>query len=543
MMSFRRLLLQLGPFLFMSWITLATASAPGRDKFQAHTPEEIVTAILAANSSGKTTEIHVLPGDYQFAEIFDSPDGPSVLPPITGTVLLVGNKPNKTRLIGNSSLPPARFINVRQGGSLQVIGISLIGGGAISDCFDGLAPGAGPCRTQGGGAALNAGGQLWFDNCVLSGNVAIRGETRPLGPSDGTGGAILSTGDLHVISTTVSGNVSIRNGAGIAVLGGTATLSNSIVSGNQGGGSPNERGIEGAGLYIENAEVWIDHSTVSGNSNSAQGLHYVSHGLGIFNSSGTVSITDSAVVENTLVASTTDPVDAGAGGGIFNGGTMFIDDSTVAGNTAGTFGGGIANFGKLTLQSVTVARNLVYGVATDGIHFGVGPPYPPGCALVGEPPPPHFAGCIAGGGGIWTDPAATTTVLSTAVALNTLSGSAVNGSFGPDCGGAMISNGYNAVGVATDCQLHVAGGSAPAASDELGVDAKLGDLTDNGEPGNAHVPILSGSPLIDAGGKVFFACTDRDQLGERRTDGDHDGVAECDIGAVEFQRNQGHQKH
>ena len=156
-------------------------------------------------------------------------------------------------------------------------------------------------------------------------------------------------------------------------------------------------------------------------------------GFGIFNGGGTVSITNSAVVDNAAPLPNSAVVDnaapqvgffAGAGGGIYNGGTMFIADSTVAGNANGTFGGGIANFGKLTLQSVTVARNQVAGFyATDySIHWRS--LTLPGCDPFGNPNPglPDFSGCITGGGGIWTDPAATTTVLSTAVALNTLVG-------------------------------------------------------------------------------------------------------------------------
>jgi len=45
--------------------------------------------------------------------------------------------------------------------------------------------------------------------------------------------------------------------------------------------------------------------------------------------------------------------------------------------------------------------------------------------------PDPVDGCIVGGGGIWTDPAATTTVLSTAVALNTLGNGAPNLLYGP----------------------------------------------------------------------------------------------------------------
>ena len=140
------------------------------------------------------------------------------------------------------------------------------------------------------------------------------------------------------------------------MLGGTATLLNSIVSGNKvsEGNAPKGAVLYGFGLYIGNAEVSIVHSTVSGNTNNGGPIGApISHGLGIFNGSGTVSITNSAVVENAAISQ------AGAGGGIYNGGTMFIADSTVAGNATGTFGGGIANFGKLTLQSVTAARNQV----------------------------------------------------------------------------------------------------------------------------------------------------------------------------------------
>jgi hypothetical protein len=100
------------------------------------------------------------------------------------------------------------------------------------------------------------------------------------------------------------------------------------------------------------------------------------------------------------------------------------------------------------------------------------------------------------------------------------------------------SRGYNALGVSTDCNLQKVSGTPSAAPDLIGLDPRMGDLTDNGEPGEAHVPLLAGSPLIDAGGKVFASCSPRDQLGNRRRDGDHDGIIECDIGAVEFRGGQ-----
>lgn len=48
-----------------------------------------------------------------------------------------------------------------------------------------------------------------------------------------------------------------------------------------------------------------------------------------------------------------------------------------------------------------------------------------------------------------------------------------------------------------------------------------------GSPGNAHIPLVSGSQAIDAGNDLL--CSRRDQIGNRR-------IRPRDIGAIEFQR-------
>ena len=70
------------------------------------------------------------------------------------------------------------------------------------------------------------------------------------------------------------------------------------------------------------------------------------------------------------------------------------------------------------------------------------------------------------------------------------------------------------------------------ADTDLTGDPRLGSLVDNGTPGNAHLPLLSDSPAIDAGGTApadhgTGDCPWRDQIGRRR-------VGACDIGAIEF---------
>ena len=72
-----------------------------------------------------------------------------------------------------------------------------------------------------------------------------------------------------------------------------------------------------------------------------------------------------------------------------------------------------------------------------------------------------------------------------------------------------------------------------APRDLVGVDPLLSPLGPYGSPLPVHLP-LAGSPLIDAGDAA--ACDRRDARGvERPQDGDGDGIALCDIGAVEVE--------
>ena len=64
------------------------------------------------------------------------------------------------------------------------------------------------------------------------------------------------------------------------------------------------------------------------------------------------------------------------------------------------------------------------------------------------------------------------------------------------------------------------------------IDPLLGPLVDNGGPTPTHLP-LDGSPAVDMGHPSSYPETDQRGF-PRPRDGDLDGEAVCDIGAVEI---------
>jgi hypothetical protein len=110
----------------------------------------------------------------------------------------------------------------------------------------------------------------------------------------------------------------------------------------------------------------------------------------------------------------------------------------------------------------------------------------------------------------------------------------------------LITEGHNALSTDALCTLQPSprlhGGDT---YDQVNVDPRIGDLQDDGDPGNAHYPLLADSPLIDAGGRIGNDCTPRDQIGQHRVEGDqdHGGGHICDVGAIEFLPHRKHSQH
>lgn len=233
-------------------------------------------------------------------------------------------------------------------------------------------------------------------------------------------------------------------------------------------------------------------------------------GGGIYNN-GTLTINNSTVSGNTATAS---KMAGGIGGGIFSSGSLTISDSTVSGNYAeNSFafaspaqGGGIANGYSLTIINSTLSGNRAGGLGVGGAIWG-GHVAIDNSTLTGN--------SAFRGGGISVD----ATIQNSIFANNS----------GGNCAGVMTSNGYNLSSDGT-CNFHKTG-------DLNNTDPLLGTLGDYGGP-TQTIPLLSGSPAIDAGNPS--GCTNSngvllktDQRGMPRPDSEDAGG--CDIGAYEKQ--------
>lgn len=256
----------------------------------------------------------------------------------------------------------------------------------------------------------------------------------------------------------------------------------------------------------------------------------------------------------------------GAGGAIFNRGSVTLLETTISDNTARTSGGGIHNDGTLELLQSTIRDNLVIDGAGGGIvNTGTftskqstisgnstpgagGAMYNPGDATMGNS---TISGNEADGtgGGLQSDESATLTNVT--ITANTATRSAGSpepslggGIFldkgtvtlantivvkqlrGTDCFGTMTSNGHN-----LDSDLTC----AQAGTDRTAPDPGLGPLANNGGPTETHA-LLIGSPAIDHGDNTICAADPVNNVDQRSIPRPLNGGLSltCDIGAFEL---------
>jgi hypothetical protein len=487
------------PCVYLLSLTLQICTAHAADVWvkKVRNSTELVNAMLTAGNSGMPAIIKVVPGTYSFTQAFDSDFGSSVLPPVHSDITLEGANSATTVLDGRRIGGGVRVLTVLAGGRLALRHLTVSGGVAL--CYQDS------CDLNGGGGIANYGGSVQLEHCVVSNNLASGIEAEPT-----SGGGILNvSGSLRIDDTRITGNRVRGAGGGLALLGGDAIVNRSTVAANATSIGVGNGGWAPAGgiLVGGDATLTMDTSTIADNRTGSEDDGWAGFGAGIQNF-GTVRLSHSAVIRNVAIS-------IGAGGGIYNGGSFTILDSTVGDNSAGTRGGGVYNEGSLVLKGATIAGNSTQG--------GFGSPfestYPPNCNYQDR------SGCIAGGGGIWNEPGASARMVASLIANND-----------SDCYGTLTTQGHNILGVSTHCTLQRSAElpSGWTVVDHVDVSPLIGVLKSSAEPGNAYYPLLPDSPAIDAGGRIYQSCSIVDQTIHTRVDGNYDGIARCDIGAIEY---------
>lgn len=440
-----------------------------------------------------------------------------------------------------------RLFNVRPGVNLTLLSLTLANG-----------------KSTNGGAIYNDWGAIYATNCTFSGNSAVgtAGTNGVAGASDsgigrdggkgtdgvaGAGGAIYNLGALQLYRCTFTSNSASGGNGGAGGDGGDGGLS----GGN--GGAGGRAGAGYGGAIFNQQSLWLyecafaSNTALGGNGGAGGGAGSgsfqagragggqpgaASAGAAVCNS-GTMTLLSCAFASNTATGG--DAANAGTdssgegvegpaggeslGGGVHNAGALGAANCTFYGNgvTGGAAGdggpgaliggdggsggrgagGGLFNFGTASLTNCTFQTNSAAGGA--GGRGGAG----------GWTGGQAGAEGAAGGGAVATEGG--TLSLKNCLLANSPGGG--NGF------GSITDGGHNLSSDAS-CAFKAAGSLNE-------VDPKLGELGNHGGY-TPTVPLLRGSPAIDAGEDLSEISTDQREV--VRPLGAH-----ADIGAYEFE--------
>ena len=397
-------------------------------------------------------------------------------------------------------------------------------------------------QSYAGGGVYSFGGSLTMSDTTVSGNSV----------PNGFGGGVYSIYDTAEMSgLTVSGNKAII-GAGIIFADTSATLSDSLISGNEVIAppppyDPNDYSFYGygGGLYFyDDSVVTVSNVEVTGNK--------AVQGAGVAAQAGSVvTITGSTISGN--VAANTGSEDKNAGGGVFVGeATVLIETSAITGNSTTNRGGGVyAKQGNVTLSRVTLSSNSAeFGGGLAAVASTEGSVTVANSTLSGNI-------ATVSGGGVYNS--GTMSFFNTTLSANTaqtggglfiksgvamlqrslMAGNAAQlGREGHLTGGKAIVQNHNLFGFSSSPGLV---GFGPGGSDIVPAQALtgvIGPLSANGSPTQTHA-LAAGSPAVDA--SPSFDCalgpvSGVDQRGQARNrdgNGAPGSAKECDIGAFE----------
>ena len=316
--------------------------------------------------------------------------------------------------------------------------------------------------TSTGGCTAGSGA----DTITLSANVSLSSALPAISSSmtiDGDGKTIDGKNSRRVLDITA----------------GTVTIKDAVLTKGNAGGA------HGGIIRARGADLTLTRVTLSNGQSSNNG-----GGLFFDGSSKTLTITDSIISSNQ-----TKDNSGGLGGGIYaRAQSATISGTTINSNTGYANGGGIFNDGSLTIENSTLYANQ----STNG----------------------H-------GGGIYTNSGDTTTIKHVTMNGNTVGSSGDGDSIYR--GGTT--NLYNSILAGSDTSAHCEGSGTLNQAGSLIQDnscspaysgaAGLGAVT--GSP--AYYPLNSDSAAVDAASDTH--CNTHDQAGNLRPD------TKCDIGAIE----------
>jgi len=360
------------------------------------------------------------------------------------------------------------------------------------------------------GAGIFGGGEFLFSNVVLTSNQAIAGGAMT---SESLGGAIFWMGGRGELrDSQATDNSADAGGGGIYMAGGRSFVVRNLtldgnrapiggglmiqssqyspatvdvlgcsVSGNEATGGTGDLSGRGAGVWIRgaDAQVRIEECWIDGNDAVGSG------GGAVVSIASVTRAASFSLIRSTISHNTAGEDSGGVHMYSELDAEMLFENVTVSGNQAGRWGGGITNSqAPVTLTNTTLVLNQA-----------VGP-----------------------GGGIWN--AGTLRMANSILALNR---TGAQFDVVDNCEGGVTSDGHN-IDEGSDCGLGGVG-------DLSGTSPQLTPIGLYGGATPTHY-LRQGSPAIDAGDDAL--CPAVDQRGTARPqDGDGDGSAHCDIGAVE----------
>lgn len=275
-----------------------------------------------------------------------------------------------------------KHIVYMEGGTLDVNGGYIVGGGSDNTPGGGIYINSGKVNIQGGVVAANRGrsgggiyvnsGELNISDGAVTGNEVIKGH------EDNGGGIYVNSGTLTLSGGYVTNNYKAcdcndcQNDVNNKHGGGGIALANSSVMNMTGGYvTGNYSGLAGGGIYAgffgHNVRFTMSGGTIAGNCaelGEGGGLRIAG------GTNGVIQATNKVYITNNITNSNND----WGGGGIFvqEKGNLSIVNSLITNNSAGGFGGGVGACPTGETLIVNQDGAAIYGNTASGTNMSGG---------------------------------------------------------------------------------------------------------------------------------------------------------------------------